>query len=371
MSENINKKNNSMKSFKGQVWNQGKFSYSEFHITNGKIGKGLISRPHEAAYIIPPFTEPHIHGGWGYDFKEGEFTPLEKKLKSSGIFYAVPTISCSSLPKLEKISTEFKKYKTKKTHSIFPFLRVEGPFINPAKKGVQDERNILFPSVQNIEEWLGIEGFKVYTFAPEIKRSDIFVQKALEMNKIPSAGHSQSDFKEFFKLYQLGLKHMTHYPNAMSGLHHREIGLTGAGLLLEDLHLEFIADGIHNSMEFFRLLLKIKGPSFCITSDMVPAAFSKTKKFHHIEIDQTGRKITSKDHILAGGATSIPEQAKILFQLGIKPEKIIPLACLNSLKFFNLPSKKIQTGEDADFLVLNHSFEVNDVYEKGIKITGV
>ncbi|MFW6123970.1 MAG: amidohydrolase family protein [Acidobacteriota bacterium] len=367
----MNKSNKTIESFKGHVWKQGRFTYSEFYIKDDKIGRGIKSRPYDAAYIIPPFTDPHIHGGWGYDFEKDEFGPLEDKLKQLGVFCAIPTISCSSLEKLKKISAWFEKYKSKTSQSIFPFLRVEGPFINPEKKGIQDNKNILFPSIKNLEEWLSIDHFKMFTFAPEIKKSDVFVEKSLYEQKIPSVGHSQATFKEFSRLYRLGLRHMTHYPNAMSTLHHREIGLTGAGLLLDDLQLEVIADGIHTSLDFFQLLLKIKGPTFCITSDMVPAAHSKQRKFPNIRIDKTGRQITTKDQILAGGATSVPEQAKILFELGIKPEKIVPLACLNSLKFFNLPLPKIKPGEDADFVVLNQSFEVEAVYEKGHIISGV
>lgn len=357
-------------SFKGRVWRQGRFSQSEFHIKNGRIVQGLVSPPIKAAYIIPPFVEPHIHGGWGYDFENNEFGPLENKLKRSGIFCAVPTISCSSLNRLKKISAQFEKYKAKKRNTIFTFLRVEGPFINPAKKGVQEEKNILFPEAHHIEEWLNTKNFKVFTLAPETKNSDIFVQKALQKNKIPSAGHSQAEFKDLIKLYHLGLRHMTHFPNAMSGLHHREIGLTGAGLLIDDLQIEFIADGIHNSMDFFRILLKIKGPEFSLTSDMVPQALSRKKKFSHRNIDRTGRRITTKNHILAGGGTSVPEQVTALFKQGIKPEEIIPLACVNSLKFFNLPLTELKPGEEASFVVLNQSFEKEAVIEKGKKISG-
>jgi len=366
-----NKNIASVKSFQGLVWNQGKFSHSEFHIKNGKIGMGLKSPPQQAAYIIPPFTDPHIHGGWGYDFEKNKFSSLETKLKQMGVFCAVPTISCSPIKKLRKISTQFKKHKSETPQSIFPFLRMEGPFINPKKKGAQDERNILDSSIKNMEEYLNIDHFKIHTFAPEIKKSDYFVKKSLQKQKIPSAGHSQSSYKEFSKLYSLGLRHMTHYPNAMSKFHHREIGLTGAGLVFKGLQLEVIADGIHNSLEFIQLLLKIKGPNFCITSDMIPAAFSKKEKFPNLNIDKKGRQITTKSNSLAGGATSVPEQAKMLFKQKINPEQIIPLACLNCLKFFNLPLPKIKPGEDADFVVLNQSFEVEAVYEKGHIISGV
>jgi len=361
-------KKKDIQSFKGKVWRDGRIIESEFHIHEGKIANDLKSRPYKAAYIIPPFTEPHIHGGWGKDFEKSDFGPLEKKLKRLGIFCAVPTISCSSVDKLKKLSASFKKYKAEKPQSIFPFLRVEGPFISPAKKGAQDERYILPATIQNIEELLNIDSYKIHTFAPEMTHSDIFVTKALNAGKIPSAGHSQAAYRDFLRLYDLGLRHMTHYPNAMSPLHHREIGLTGAGLLLDGLQLEFIADGIHNSMDFFSLLLKVKGPSFCLASDMVPPAFSGSQIFPHIKTDSTGRRITIENDVLAGGATSVPEQAAALFKFHIKPEEIIPLACTNALKFLSLPIPEIKQGQDADFILLNKSFDVEAVYEKGKRL---
>ncbi len=355
-------------SFKGKVWRDGRFIESEFHINKGKIGSGLKTRPYEAAYTIPPFTDPHIHGGWGKDFEKSDFDPLEKKLKRLGIFCAIPAISCSSVDKLKKISASFKKYKTENPNSLFPFLRVEGPFISSTKKGAQEEKYMLPPSIRNFEELLSLENYKIHTFAPELMHSDVFVTKALNAGKIPSAGHSQATFHDLLKLYDLGLRHMTHYPNAMSTLHHREIGLTGAGLLLDGLQLEFIADSIHNSMDFFRLLLKVKGPSFCLASDMIPPAFSGSRTFSNRKKDPTGRKITNKNGVLAGGATSVPEQAALLFRNGIKPEEIIPLTCSNALGFFSLPTPEIKQGHDADFIILNKSFEVEAVYEKGEKL---
>ena len=366
--EAVGKNKEAVQSFKAKVWRDGRFTESEFHIKKGKIVSGLKTRPYKAAYIIPPYTEPHIHGGWGKDFKKSDFGPLEKTLKRLGIFCAVPAISCSSVDRLKKISASFKKYKEKNPDSMFPFLRVEGPFISRGKKGAQDEKYILPPTIRNFKELLSIDSYKIHTFAPEITHSDVFVTKALKAGKIPSAGHSQAAYRDFIRLYDLGLRHMTHFPNAMSPLHHREIGLTGAGLLLDGLQLEFIADGIHNSIDFFALLLKIKGPSFCLTSDMVPQAFSGSRSFPHVKADPTGRRITIENDVLAGGATPVPEQAAMLFKYGIKPEEIIPLTCTNALKFLGLPVTEIKQGQDADFILLNKSFEVEAVYEKGKRL---
>ena len=47
---------------------------------------------------------------------------------------------------------------------------------------------------------------------------------------------------------------MTHFCNQMTPLHHREIGMVGAGFLIEDLNTEVICDRIHLCDDMLRLI---------------------------------------------------------------------------------------------------------------------
>jgi len=295
---------------------------------------------------------------------------LENKLKSKGIFFAIPTLDNNDIQELRRIAALFRDYKTRTPNSIFPFLRVEGPFISLEKRGFQRKDCIVKASLSNIDALLEIEEIKLFTFAPEIAGAETLVRKALELGKIPSIGHSNAGLQNFLKFYKLGVRHLTHYPNAMSGFHHRKLGLTGAGLFIDDLQLEIIADGIHSSFDFISLVLKTKGPVFSIISDMIPPAYSEQAKFDGRRIIKNGKKMTTKDGTIAGGSTSVPEQVEWLYHKGIKPENIVRLACLNTLDIFGMPPPAISNGNEATFLVLNNNMKVKDIYYKGEKIPG-
>ncbi len=268
------------------------------------------------------FADPHIHGGWGYSFQKAQFAPLEEKLRSLKIVFAIPTLMNDSLENLGRIGEVFFKYREKNPDSIFPFLRVEGPFINPEKAGAQDRRFILSPTEEKIKEFLSLPAVKMFTFAPEVKGTEALVKSALDMGKIPSIGHSNATFRDVLKVYKMGVRHFTHFPNALSGLHHREVGAMGAGLFLEGIHLEVIGDFIHTSPDFIRLLLKVRGPSFSLISDMVPQGPSL-------------KPIKNRRGILLGGGAPVPEQKKNMEGLGLEEEDLERICLLNALAFFN------------------------------------
>lgn len=45
--------------------------------------------------------------------------------------------------------------------------------------------------------------------------------------------------------FEAGAKHLTHFYNAMTGLHHREVGVVGWAWTNKDVTFDIIADGIH------------------------------------------------------------------------------------------------------------------------------
>ena len=99
------------------------------------------------------------------------------------------------------------------------------------------------------------------TLAPECDDGLEVTRRLIEQWHHRFSGPYESVLSKTFKqAVEHGLSHLTHFGNAMSGLHHREIGTVGAGFLLEQLHCEVIADGIHLSEDMLRLIYKTIGP---------------------------------------------------------------------------------------------------------------
>src|SRR5699024_12018210 len=74
-----------------------------------------------------------------------------------------------------------------------------------------------------------------------------------------SAGHTDADFSEMEKAVSRGVRQVTHICNAMTGIHHRDIGVVGATLQFEQLRAEMMADGIHVSQRMMQFVYNNMG----------------------------------------------------------------------------------------------------------------
>jgi N-acetylglucosamine-6-phosphate deacetylase len=348
-----------------RVWQEDRFVGAYVEIEEGF----LCLEPREVGegypYLIPPFAEPHIHGGWGISAQRGEFAELEDRLRPLGVLFAVPTLINAPLDEMEKTAADFEAYRRFRPDSIFPFLRVEGPFISLEKKGIQPDEFILPLTDKNIDRFLAIRAIRMFTFAPELEGADILVKKAVAAGKIPSIGHSGAAYGRFLEMMELGVRHITHYPNALSDLYPRELGLVGAGLLFGDCHLEVIGDLIHSSKEFLELLLQIKGPVFSLTGDLITPAYGGGNDFAGRPIIRKGRRLTDGEGTIAGGATTVPDQAKLLVEAGFRREDIIRTACLNALRFFGRAPAILADGVPATGVLLSEKMDISAVFSEG------
>lgn len=361
-----------------KVYEKGRFLSRAFIIKEGrvfslkKIEGETFAEKRRAFLIIPPFADAHIHGGWGYSFEEPEsYSRLEKLLKSKGIFLAVPTLMSLSVEKTFRIASAFQDYRKSNPDSLFPFLRIEGPFINPEKAGFQKRSTFLQPRKKEIEAFLNLyPSIKMFTFAPELEGSKDLVRRAQERGMIPSAGHSNAKFADFVKSYHLGVRHMTHFPNAMRGIHHREIGLTGAGFYFQDVILEVIGDGAHLSFDFLRLLHQVKDRKrIHLVSDALPPAGLEKGKVNGREVRLEGSVFLDQEGKIAGGALMVDEQFRLLhFQAGFPLDILVDWACLNFLRFLGVEEGFLEEGKLAHFIALDEELKFSFGFFKGKEV---
>ena len=110
------------------------------------------------------------------------------------------------------------------------------------------------PSVKEVKEINAVFPVKQISYAVETEGGDKFAKEMLKMGVVPSCGHTGAKLADLMKAYKQGLRHMTHFCNQMTPLHHREIGMVGAGFLIEDLNTEVICDKIHLCPDMLKLI---------------------------------------------------------------------------------------------------------------------
>ena len=228
--------------------------------------KGSAARPDRfttvvdvgGQYVMPGFIDVHTHGALGYDFCDGDpkaiFEFAKAKLQE-GVTTFLPTTLTIGTSGLLKAARNAKAYADAgQPYAKAPGIHLEGPFINVKCCGAQNPKFVRKPSVAELKRIAAEYPVKLISFAPESEGGAKFAKECLKLGVVPSCGHTAAKLKDLTAAYANGLRHMTHFCNQMTPLHHREIGMVGAGFLIDDLNTEVICDRIHLCDDMLRLI---------------------------------------------------------------------------------------------------------------------
>ena len=209
-------------------------------------------------YLMPGFIDVHTHGALGYDFCDADekavFEFAKAKLQE-GVTTVLPTTLTVSHGELVKAAKNAKKYaEAGMPYAKVPAIHLEGPFINVKCCGAQNPKYVRKPDIKEVKAIAKVYPVKLISYAVEAEGGAKFAKECFKAGVVPSCGHTGAKFADLKPAYRNGLRHMTHFCNQMTPLHHREIGMVGAGFLVEDLNTEVICDKIHLCPDMLNLI---------------------------------------------------------------------------------------------------------------------
>jgi len=152
-------------------------------------------------------------------------------------------------------------------------IHVEGPFIDPRRKGVHPPEFIRPMLEPDAEALIAARpGVMVVTLAPASVSLDLIARLA-KAGIVVSLGHSDATAEEAQSVFDAGASAVTHLYNAMSQLSSRAPGVVGATLADPRIICGLIADGEHAHALAYRAALAAKGPrGIALVSDAMPPA---------------------------------------------------------------------------------------------------
>ena len=209
-------------------------------------------------YLMPGFIDVHTHGALGYDFCDADekavFEFARAKLQE-GVTTVLPTTLTVSHDELVRAAKNAKKYADSgMPYAKVPAIHLEGPFINVKCCGAQNPKYVRRPDIKEVKAIAKVYPVKLISYAVESEGGAKFAKECFRAGVVPSCGHTGAKFADLKPAYSNGLRHMTHFCNQMTPLHHREVGMVGAGFLVEDLNTEVICDKIHLCPDMLRLI---------------------------------------------------------------------------------------------------------------------
>lgn len=198
-------------------------------------------------------------------------------------------------------------------------IHIEGPMINPKRKGIHKLENIRTLSAELIDEICHYQNFtRIVTLAPEMVSLSL-IEKLNKAGVIVFAGHTEASPSCITDAIAAGLKGFTHLYNAMPKMESRNPGTTGYAIQSNDTYASIIHDTFHVDPLMVKLAYqsKPKGKLFLVSDAMSSIGSNQS---HFILDDQTiyvqeGR-LTNSTGTLAGAhvdmVTSVLNSAHLL-----------------------------------------------------------
>lgn len=324
--------------------------------------------------VMPGFIDVHCHGRSGFDATDSDpraISVIAVDKLSEGVTTLLPTTLTLPEEQLADTLRNVSGYQKNRTGAKIPGVHLEGPYLNCNCLGAQNPDYVRTPDINEVKRLDAIVKVLKVSFAVELGHGLEFTSELLDAGIVPSCGHSAAKHHEFEQAHRHGLTNLTHFCNQMTPLHHRDIGLVGAGLFHDDVYTELICDKIHLCPDMIRLIFKIKDISriLLITDAMRAAGLPDGKsQLGGLEvIVKNGEARLASNGALAGSTLKLNQALKNVFEeTAIPLPELVRTSSLNQAESLNLPQLGIiETGYFADLAVLDHDFNVSHTFVNG------
>ena len=319
--------------------------------------------------VIPGFIDLQIYGAGGKLFSAEptveSLTHIEEALLGTGTTGFLACIATNSSDVFNACITAAKEHRNTAKNCLG--LHLEGPFLNPKRRGAHVEKFIRKASLDEIKALLdfGDGVIKMKTIAAELQDDDV-IQYLLDHHVILSLGHSDASFNQATMAYNKGIQSTTHLFNAMSPIHHRDPGIPTAVFTHTKAMASIIADGNHVDFEVIKFSHKILKDRLFLITDAVTEC--STDAYQHRLVEN---KFVMPDGTLSGSSLTMLQAVKncvthcdIDLVDALKMSSLYPAMVIGEERRMG----KIEKGYQADLLVLDKELNLKSVIFKGNKV---
>jgi N-acetylglucosamine-6-phosphate deacetylase len=255
-------------------------------------------------------------------------------------------------------------------------FHLEGPALNPARKGIHPPRYIRALTAADKEALLSFAavGRSVVTLAPEQADAGLVRSLAAAGLRI-AAGHSEATAAQMRAAVAAGTTGVTHLFNAMSQITAREPGVVGAALADDRLYAGIICDGLHVDPLNLKIAFRAKGRErLMLVTDAMATAGSAVTRFTLTGRDIALRdgRLTGPDGTLAGAHLTMIEAVRNAVDLmEIRLEDALVMASRTPAAFLGLGDRRgrITPGSFADLVAFTPDWRIAGTWIGGAYAT--
>jgi N-acetylglucosamine-6-phosphate deacetylase len=328
-------------------------------------------------YLAPGFVDVHVHGGGNKSAMSenpDDIVAMAEAHLKYGTTSIVPTTLAAPVEQLKGVVNSIKTASEKSKKANILGVHLEGPYISMQYKGAQSPENILNPTTNPPDELFEVwDKILMMGAAPECEGVLDLGDKLRSRGIVPSVAHSAASFEQVEEAVKHGFADVTHIYNACSscfktGLF-RNAGVVEAGLYMDALTVQTIADLRHLPQGLLKLIYKCKGDDgMYLITDGLEFAASDVKE-NTVYTQENGVDVIYEDRVmkladrsaLAGSAATLSDCVRNMYKcIGVPLYSAVKMASLTPATVVGYGDRKgkIQKGYDADLIMFDDDINV-------------
>lgn len=341
--------------------------------TSSDIPKNIKTIDLNGANLSPGFIDLQLNGCGGVMFNDDisidTLQTMHQANLRSGCTSYLPTLITSSDEDMTKAIDVTREYQKKYSNQSLG-LHLEGPYLNPEKKGIHSVDYIRTPADSMVDYLCNnADVIKKVTLAPE-RNDHSHIERLSDAGIVVSIGHTNATYAEARQGFDSGITFATHLFNAMTSIAGREPGVVGAIYDTPEVFAGVIADGFHVDYANIRIAHNLKREKLVLVTDATAPAGAEMDHFIFVgkKVYYRDGKCIDENGTLGGSALTMIEAVQNTVEhVGIALDEALRMATLYPATAIGVQDKlgRIKKGMVANLTVFDSNFNVQAAIVNG------
>jgi N-acetylglucosamine-6-phosphate deacetylase len=342
---------------------------------------GVRTTELSGGWLLPGFIDLHMHGGGGAQITIDDRDEIRRAVafhRRHGTTRTLASLVTDRLDRMVAVVSVLADMIAAGEPGIAG-IHLEGPFLNPAKRGSHHNDHLLAPDPEAMRRLLdaGRGHVRVVTLAPELPGGMDLLAQVVRAGVIAAVGHTEATYVQARDAFSGGARLATHLFNAMRAFHHRDPGPAGAALADPNVTCEIINDGVHVHDDAVRIAVAAAGAGrIAFITDATPAAGMTSGHYRlgPVPVIADGGTVRLADGTLAGSTLTMGAAVRHAISVtGLPVTDVAASAATTPATLLGIADRtgSLSPGKAADLVVLDDDLQVRLVLAGGVPVHGI
>ncbi|ELA3110250.1 N-acetylglucosamine-6-phosphate deacetylase [Vibrio vulnificus] len=329
-----------------------------------------------AVSLMPGLIDSHVHGSQGCDVMDATHASLNtmsRYFASLGVTAFVATTVTAPVAKIRAAIAQVAKSKQQGVEGAEILgAYLEGPYFTEKNKGAHPTQWFRELAVEELDNWISYSDNQLLkvALAPEKEGALAAIRYLANQGISVMLGHTDASYQQVKLALDAGAKGIVHCYNGMRGLHHRDPGVVGAGLLHPECYVEMIADGHHVHPAAIEVAHRCCGSRMTLITDAMCATGMPDGQYTlgEYQVEMKQGVVTTQEGGLAGSTLTLIEGVKNIQRwLNLPFEQAWLMASHTPAKSLGIQHQlgTLEVGKRASMVALGSDFSIDKTWVNG------